>query len=187
YDEAIELLREAVELERLRGENHSYVAYALKELAKVYRNRGDLEEADRTFREALRIYDIALPEGGLYVASTRVNYGRLLYERGDLAAAESQLRRGVDIYRERLPEGATARWRAEMSLGMVLGALERYDEAESLLVGAYRVTTTGEEPNERGASFVAYELVRLYEAWGRPEAAEPYREDARRHEDGRGD
>jgi tetratricopeptide (TPR) repeat protein len=179
-DEAIELLREAVELEKQRGENHSYVAYALKELAKVLRNRGDLEEADRTFREALRIYDIAFPEGGLYVASTRVNYGRLLYQRGDLAGAESELRRGVAEYRRGLPESATARWRAETSLGVVLMDRRRYAEAESLLTAAYRVTTAGAEPDPRGAAMIAARLVQLYETWERPGEAEPYRETAER-------
>jgi serine/threonine-protein kinase len=173
YDEAADLLREAVRLERLRGEDHPYVAYTLKELGKVLRDRGDTDEAKDVFREALRIYDIAYPEGGLYVASARINYARLLLRTGDAAAAEPILRAGVETYRQGLPQGTIARVRAEESLGACLRALERYEEAEPLLLGAYRDVEAA-LGGER-ARAAAREIVRLYDAWGRPEQADPYR------------
>ena len=65
-------------------------------------------------------------------------------------------------------------------LAAVLTDRGRYAESESLLVGAHRVTTTGDDADPRGESQVAWELVRLYEVQGRPEDADLYREAAKR-------
>ena len=98
----------------------------------------------------------------------------VLVARGHAAEAEALIDEAVDIYRKALPR----HWRlhnSESVRGSVLAALERYDEAESLLVVSHSVLRdrTGERsPYTRDA---LKRLVVLYEAWGKSERAAEYR------------
>jgi tetratricopeptide (TPR) repeat protein len=84
--------------------------------------------------------------------------------------AEPLLRQALDLRLASLP---AHHWRvaeARGALGACLTAQRRYDHAESLLV-----ESLADLHGRTAAGSVAARLVRLYEAWGRPDEARAYR------------
>ena len=97
--------------------------------------------------------------------------GRALAAQDSLAAAEPWLRQALAIRRETFPPGHFAIPSSESILGDFLTTAGRYGEAETLLLSgeAGLVTARGES-----APIVAdarRRLVRLYQAWKRPDDA----------------
>ena len=68
-----------------------------------------------------------------------------------------------------------ARWRAELSWAEVLREQRRFGEAETTLVAVRAAVAETRGTELPGLRHVDAALVRLYEAWGRPDLAGPYR------------
>jgi hypothetical protein len=94
----------------------------------------------------------------------------MLSREGHYAAAEPLLREAVDIRREKLGPDHPAVAVGLDQLATLLRERGDLAEAEPLLVAS--LTDLRGRP---GAGLAAAHLVRLYEAWGRPEAARAYR------------
>jgi ATP/maltotriose-dependent transcriptional regulator MalT len=78
--------------ERL-GPEHFMVGYFMDALAKLYLDAGNLEAAESTSRQVLKIYEKTLPPHHLYVAATRHLLGEILLRRGQLTQAEASCAR----------------------------------------------------------------------------------------------
>ena len=105
-------------------------------LAKLYLDAGDLDAAESTARQVLKIYDKSLPARHLYVAATRHLLGEILLRRGQLSEAEVELRAALDID---LGSAGPDDWRAartKASLGWLLIAENNAAEGERMLVAA---------------------------------------------------
>ena len=63
----------------------------------------------------------------------------------------------------------------ESRIGALLAGQARYAEAESLLVRGYEGLLAHGGNDHEHTRDAAQRLVRFYDAWGRPEAAEHYR------------
>jgi tetratricopeptide (TPR) repeat protein len=193
--------------------------FALLALASVEQNLGDLEKAERHFREALPVWR----EQGhaSYIGSALERLGILQGASGRQAAAEQDYREAMEILRDvdsvpptqypgvvlRLAELAErqgrvdearelytealsrlqglpesrfraerhARAQEEVLLGSCLLGLGRYVDAEPLLarsVTEYQLIY-GKRDFRVGESL--NRVVRLYQAWGKPDKAEEYR------------
>jgi class 3 adenylate cyclase/tetratricopeptide (TPR) repeat protein len=132
-DEAERYLREALETFDEIGAAGRY-GWTLSNLAGVYRQRGDLAVAEKTFREAVRRLRRTHEQGFLVeaergLAEALVEQGKL--DEADRLVAEAQRRVGRDDV-----------WtRASMlhALGLVRAAQGRTDEAEAAFVAALEI------------------------------------------------
>jgi eukaryotic-like serine/threonine-protein kinase len=176
FREAESLFREALAMRRRRlGDKHIDVASGLINLSRALLEQGRSEEAASVLREGLEIAQPAVGNDHPLIAFGKTYLARLHLARKEPAAAEPLARDSLRI-RQRLypPED----WRVAVPksvLGAALTALGRYDEAEALLLDAQRVLKDIPGLQEQEARATRSRLVTLYEAWGRPEKAAPYR------------
>ncbi len=156
-------------LDRLSHES-LFVLASREGLARVAAARGDLAGAERSFREILEARRRSDAPPGLPIAGTLLGLGEVLLARDDVTAAEPLLREALALRLRALPAEHKDVGSARGALGECLLAERRYTEAEPLLVDAHAALH-----GRTGARHAAALLVRLYEAWGRPAKAEPYR------------
>ncbi|HYE96353.1 MAG TPA: tetratricopeptide repeat protein, partial [Rubricoccaceae bacterium] len=199
---AIRMLERAVAMQRARNEGNNF-PFIIEALAKHYQQAGRYAEADALLGEALvfvrtrfvpgndghRYRDrllVVLPQ---YQAAARMGLGDLAGAARTLATADSGLARlprtaghydawrYQTCYRGRLlrlqghPAGAERWLLACRGIGPPRAPSSPFPGAEAL--PALR--------QQRFQEMASADLAALYEAWGRPEAATPYRADAARH------
>ncbi len=176
YEEAESLYREslAIYTEAL-GERHPNIATTLYNLATVLQKRGDLETAEVTYRKALAIRRDVLPTGHPRIAYPLVAMAGIALRRGDAAIAEPLLREAVALWSDSFPSGHWLTADAKRRLGDCLSRLERYDEAESLLVSSFEILREKRGLQAPRTQETARHLADLYRAWNRPEQEGMYR------------
>src|SRR5262249_8370658 len=136
-------------------------------------------EAEALFREALaRIRQINYPKADLRLG-VAMNLGRSLVGQRKYAEAEPVLRETVADLDRLLPRSPLAP-QARGLLGEALLGLDRYADAEPLLLAHYAALERRSEetpsPSIRTQlTESAQRLVRLYDAWGKPDEAEKWR------------
>jgi tetratricopeptide (TPR) repeat protein len=96
-EEAEPLLRSAVDSTLAKwGPDHYLVGYSRDWLGMLLHDKGDLRGAENEYRQALSIYDKALPRNHQYRASLLAHYARLLVDLGKpteaLAMSEESLK-----------------------------------------------------------------------------------------------
>ncbi len=160
------------------GREHPDNAQRLASLAGVLRLRGKLAEAAARNEEALAISRPALGLDHPAVARQEVGLARTYLEQGRPADAEPLLRHALGVQ-----QGSYAAddWRlgaTQSLLGDTCTRLSRFAEAEPYLLRAsdlLQVTPGSDGLETREAQANLARLVALYEAWGQPEKAAPYR------------
>lgn len=134
--------------ESLRNQQPDFV-YVYNHLGNLYRSAGRIDEAETSYREALR------RDPGL--AAARLNLAELLaVERGDLAAAETEAAKAAT----QLPNLSAAHGLH----GDILRQLKRFDEAEAALRTAQTLNAKSPWPH--------FALAALYLDMGQIEQAE---------------
>ena len=175
---AAEAFRETLEIHReLGGEDSPDTAMAKRNLAGTLVELGQLGEAEQLAREALAHFRRVHGDRYLNTAGVMRVLGLVLVKKGQAEQAESILRDCVDALRSlSLPEADAWRLaRAESTLGECLTALQRFDEAEPVLVGAYEALL-GAKGEAFAATVTALQrVITLYDAWGKPEQAAEWR------------
>jgi tetratricopeptide (TPR) repeat protein len=173
---AEELYREALTMRReILGSEHPETAHSVYDLAYLLRTRGEDKEAEALCREVLALRGRVLPDTHPMVAAVLQVLGLSLVDQGRAREAEPLLRESLALRRKSLPAGHWLIASSESVLGGCLTSLGRYREAETLLVRAHDTlasTLGGEHERTLDAS---KKLVALYEAWGKPRQADPYR------------
>ncbi|MEM1054566.1 MAG: serine/threonine-protein kinase [Bacteroidota bacterium] len=197
YDEiaAIRSLRRAVAMQRVQPEGNN-LPFMLQTLGARYLTAGDPETADSLLREGFTFVTETFVEGHdgyRYRDPVRVGLAHLLADahlsRGDPREATRWLETSASLI-DRLPRraGYHGVWQIQMCMrGRVHARQRQFREAEPFLLAC-----AGEEaprapisPFPRPETLAASDgastaLVELYEAWGRPDRADPWREAARR-------
>lgn len=126
YDSAAAILRRTLEQQRktLGGQN-SAVLNTMRFLASTLRDRGDLDEAERLYRDALRIaqnlYGPAHPQTGFALGVLSI----LLERKGNLEESERLMREELTI----LGRGIPTYWLEVIRLGAI--RLDRGDPVEA--------------------------------------------------------
>jgi tetratricopeptide (TPR) repeat protein len=176
YDGAATILRQVLDIRRrVSGAEHPETLGVLQNLALVLESGGRLADAEQTYREVCEIQSRAL--GATHPDTLNSTHGlaRTLLGQGAAAQAEPLLREIVAVAEGIHPAGhwLTATYRID--LGRCLTALERYFEAETLLLRGYEDVSAA--PDERGElpPKAVRAIVELYEAWGKPGHAAEYR------------
>jgi len=177
YRDAAPLLQEAASIFRgSLGDDHPSLAVVLENLAVSLLQDGDYSKADPAFREALAIRQKQSPQPHVDWLDSLVGLGECLELAGEHIEAESLLRKCLAICQEKSPDD----WRcfqAASVLGAVLTSRADYEEAEQLLLKGH-AGLKDHPPAKLGperTAAAARRLVRLYDAWGKPEKAAQWR------------
>jgi serine/threonine protein kinase/tetratricopeptide (TPR) repeat protein len=174
--EAESLFREALAINRkMLGEGHPEVATNLNNLALLFRQKGDLDQAESLFREIIEIDRKNLGDFHPYVAGDMRSLAAVLMSKGDHKSAEEYLRQGLAIQRKTFPEKNWQIATTKLLVGACLVQQGRFREAESLLLEALPLIQQNFGPTHRRTKAAIQEIIKLYEAWGKPEKAAEYK------------
>ncbi|MCP3956876.1 MAG: tetratricopeptide repeat protein [bacterium] len=170
------LLREAFQIRVAAfGDRHSEVAAVLDLLGSVRFAQGDPLEAEDLYDEALRIRRKRLGDDSSAVAWTERNLGVLLLAEGDLASASVLLSRASSILLRTKPLTDWRNGAVTSDLGALYKAAGRFVEAEPCLLEGYLVLHDARGEQAIYTREARRRILELYEAWGRPEMAAPFR------------
>src|SRR5205823_5776191 len=174
-DEALVLLREALGMMNAqRGPDHPDTLHAMHNLAVSCFQAHRLDEAIPLFEEVVRLRKARLlPDHPDTLASTDGLVDAYLGARR-WAEAEAAAREGLDARTRKAPD-AWSRFHTMSLLGAALAGQGKHAQAEPPLIGGYEGLKAREakippqaKPRLAGA---AERVVRLYEAWSKPEQA----------------
>jgi tetratricopeptide (TPR) repeat protein len=169
YREALGIRREAL------GNEHPDTARALYALAGLLRARGEPAQSEALCREALALRGRVLPDTHPMVAALLQVLGLSFVDQAHARQAEPLLRESLELRRRALPPGHWLLASSESALGACLTALRRFAEAETLLLRAHEALVASVGASHERTLEARKRLVRLYEAWGRPRLADPFR------------
>src|SRR5262245_44562844 len=174
YQEAEKLLKEAEKLfSQYLGANYPQIADFLYYLASIHCLQGDYARAEAEARRALEIDRQRIFPGHPRPIITLGLLSKVLIKSGRPASAAPYLHEAMEKYRA-MPD--RNKWfQLAGILGECLTSLGRYDEAERLLnesCAIHHCDCSGKSPE---SVEMCQRLVRLYEAWDKPEQAARYR------------
>jgi tetratricopeptide (TPR) repeat protein len=180
-DEALEVGEKALRLSIAKlGPDHPDTLQTMDNLGTVYIDRGDEEEAERVLRAMLAARRKELGGDGPVVAQQLAALGFCLIRQKKDAEAEPFLRDCLAI-RVRTAPGDWTRFNIESLLGDSLLGQKRYAEAEPLILSGYegmkgRQASIPPQIRELRLTQAGVRIVRLYEASGKPQQAEEWRQ-----------
>ena len=168
-DEAEQILTEMMRTDEGFGPN-------LKQsLAYVYAARGRYDEAEKLFAEALEAFRLLKGDKHPSTLACMQYFAEFHLKQGHHDEAGDLLREALPIAREQLGKGHPRTLTLAHTLAVLYIRQARYENAEPLLLEAYN----GREANLRSEHPRTIdslrELVRLYEAWGKPDEAANWR------------
>jgi serine/threonine-protein kinase len=175
-DEAERMFRESLEMRRkLLGRDHHQVAWSLNNLAGLLHRKGQLEEAERLHRESLAIRRQWFGADHPDTIHSLGVLASVLRDKGDCRAAlplfEETISRGEALLGSDSLDVAGDR----RAYAPCLIKLNRYQEAEDQLLAAYARFQSTLGPQHWQTKLSVRRLAELYETWGKPDQAEPYR------------
>jgi len=142
YPEALQLLRETVEVRRrLYGADSPDYALGLHNLAGALIDAGDLTGAEATERQALELQRKILGDNHPDLGYPLNNLGFLLLEKGDWQAAEPVLRENLELRRKTGGEKSVLFGAALNNWGRMLQQKGDYDQAEATFKQALATIT----------------------------------------------
>ncbi|MCP4245503.1 MAG: serine/threonine protein kinase [bacterium] len=175
-DEAERLLDGVLEGQlRNLGEDHGDSMATMVSLAQLHYKQGQAAESEAMFR---RVYPLQVARFGPDDARTmesRMNLAFSYLDRNALDEAEALFRENFDLARNGYPPGDMMVAACQSAYGKCLTALKRYEEAEKHLLASHAAFESLVEQYPSAVRNSADRIVKLYEAWGRPEQADKYR------------
>ena len=160
---------------RVVGETHSDTLFTMKTLAGMKEDDGAIAEAEVMFRAVLaaeRRLSGPLREDTLLSEN---DSSLLLCRHGKAEEGAALAKEALETARRALPSGHPFLGEFQRDYGRCLTALGRWADAERELLAAYDALRTAGGAAGPGVRSAARRLVELYDKWGRPERAEPYR------------
>ena len=115
------------------------------------------------------------------VATTLHNVAVLHYVRGELPPCEAALRESLDIFKSIYGLAHADTLTVNDSLVSVLGTARKLDEAETLLLAAYRATEDAADITVARKKALAARLAQLYNAKGDAAAGAQWQQEADRY------
>lgn len=177
YAEAEALLRPALEnVESLLGPNHPNTMVIVSNLGSAIRNLGRVAES-KPYYERMLATNLKQNGPTHYLSvSAESNFARLLLDSGDLDGAELHARNAVEHVDAAF--GTTNPTRAIFihTLGAVLIAKHKFEEAEATLNNAYDIFANDPNfgPKHSRTIDVIKDYVSLYTNWNKPAALEQW-------------
>ncbi len=178
--EALPLLEQTLRQMRLKhGTEHSSTLTLMGNVALAHHEAGKLPEAETLLRELIIIRRRQPSVDELVLASALALLGDCLLGQGKFSEAEPVLRESLTIRDQKQPKH-WSRFNTQTLLGAALAGQKKYAEAEPLLLSGYEGLKAREkqipEPKRRSLGEAAERLMKLYDAWGKPNEADKWRE-----------
>lgn len=133
------LLRRALVIYQLTPGREADASLAIYELGLVHHQKGEFEEAERLYRDALAIQQRVRGADHPTTLTTMSNLGWLLQVRGNFLGADSVLRQALAVRRRVLGDRHTAVAATLGGLGEVANRLGRYDDAHAFFSEALSI------------------------------------------------
>lgn len=176
---ARELFEEVLRIYRkIWGDDHSQIAAILNNLAAVSRQLQDYPAAENYYREALEIGRKHFDDDHPGVRISLAGLGAMQLKRGDAQAAERALRDVLAIRQRAEPKDEWGIALARSTLGECLLGLERYEEAEPLILNSFQTieSVAGDRPQLQSYRLEAIQrIIDLYDATDRHSDADAWR------------
>lgn len=173
---AQQAFQQALDIEnQVYDTNHPSRAYTLLELADVYQRRGAADKAEPLIRQALAAWQISLPADHRNLIDARRDLGVCLADLGRYAEAEQMLREALAMRIKLRGDDHVEVAGNRSRLAEVLTKIRQFEEAEALLLAALPIFQAGSDDQDEDVQQTYRNLIALYEAWGKPDRAEPYR------------
>jgi serine/threonine-protein kinase len=174
YDEGIQAIREGESIFQKQGETY-YLFEAKAYLCGAFANKGDDAQVVAECSEAIEMgRRLALEDVPDFITTLRY-LGLGLTHTGRAKEAEPDLREALSRSEKSRLKYESYYAQTEGALGECLSAQKRYNEAEPLLLSSYEVLKKSSSQNSPQLKTALQRLVKLYENWGRPDAANQYR------------
>ena len=109
------------------------------------------------------------------VGTSLSDLGALLYLKGEYDEAGETERQAIDTFQKSLKPDHWMIHRSRSNLGACLVKLKRYSEAEEQLLAGYAGLKAALGERHAQTQKAVSRLIELYESWGKPEKANPYR------------
>jgi tetratricopeptide (TPR) repeat protein len=175
-EEAEQMFRDSLEMRlKLLGPDHYEVSWSMVNLAAWLHRKGQLDESERLYRKALAIRRNWLGQDHPETIRISGALASVLRDNGDCRAAlplfEETISRGVALLGPDHLDVAGDR----SAIGPCLTRLGRYREAEEQLLAAHARLQAARGPQNWQTKLSIRRLAELYEAWGKPDKAKPYR------------
>ena len=132
-------------------------------------------EAEAKINATLEIYRAASSPQYVNYATALMVQGMIYSQTGRTAEAEKLLREAVRIRAENVPETHFLRATANGALGEFLTTQARFPEAEAFLLASYQSLKESQAENSPRTRLVRQRLIKLYDAWNKPDEAARYR------------
>ncbi|HXG91156.1 MAG TPA: serine/threonine-protein kinase [Blastocatellia bacterium] len=176
YDHALTVLREseAVSLE-IWGENNFDYPRSLWLEVYAFCFKGDYDKAEKSLNRAEEIYNRNFPDNKVVMANLYDARCLILTRTGRARQGEMSGRQAVELYEGSINRGAASTTLARIHLAENLTAQKKYDEAERILLEAYKDASDVQGAQHWRTKDVARELIKLYELRNRPDLAAQYR------------
>ncbi len=175
YAEAERSLRESEAVYReVLGDNNSSVPTVQSSLGRLYCAEGDYARSEIEFRKALETLPKYFSREHPVTLGATGGLGLTLTREGKAAEGEKYLREALTIRKKNLPADDFMIPYTASALGECLAAQKRFAEAEPLLTSGYSAMKSAWGENDHRVVEGRERIVKLYEAWGKPEQAVPY-------------
>ncbi|MCG8408672.1 MAG: serine/threonine-protein kinase [Phycisphaerales bacterium] len=172
YDEAVKILKETLKnKEQLLGEDRPSTMMTVVELGRLYEALGRYEEAEPCFLKALSVRRRQFGEDRPEVMQSIHDLADFYLLQGRLGEAEPLYRETLERSRRLLPKGRRYQIASLINLGRLLVPQRRYKEAEEALLEAHEILEIHSKKDAGIKVMAIQSLVRLYEAWDRPQTA----------------
>jgi tetratricopeptide (TPR) repeat protein len=178
-DRGILLLKDALERCRKQGPDSIRLGQVLAPLARAYDQARLFAEARPLHQERVAYAQKRFGPDDVRTATALAEFGLHLLQNQQWTEAETPLRACVRIRTQQEPD-AWRTFNARSMLGGALSGQQKYAEAEPLLLEGYQGMKAREGQIPPGLKVRLSEalerLVQLYDAWGKPEEAQAWRQ-----------
>jgi len=176
--EAEPLFREALEgKRRVLGNDHRDTLASITNMGALLYNQGILSEAEPLYREALDRYRRVLGDDHPDTLTSINRMASLLNAQNRHTESKQLLHESLPIHVRVMGEDHWRTAEARSLLGEALTGLGQHGEAEPLLLAAYERLDAALPAGRRAKELprAIERIVRLYEAWGKPDQAAQWR------------
>lgn len=159
---------------KLYGENHTKTLTAMNNLAMTLYALEKLPEAESFLRRTVEGRRTVLGNNDRRTAMSIYNLGLILADQGKDEDAEAPLREALTILPDKLPEDHWIPANIRSRLGACLAALERFKEAEPLLIKSYGQLKSRLGTKHPRTQEALDRIVSAYNAWGKEKEAQKW-------------